>query len=280
MIKKVFLITEFGSPFSWTDKYIENIGKLKDTGWYWKIFTPNKYENLPENVEIIDMTAEQFAELVEKKLGVKPNIFITTQGVPSVHVTDFYVASGIIFEDYLKDFDFWGITNMDMVYGRLSRFVPDEVLKESDIFTDDVATINGIFSLYKNTEKVNNLFKEIPYWKEKFTQEPCKKCLGEGGEHTLAGTDEYDMTNLARKASMEKRINMLFPQYYFLHSHDRLENHVPNIKLIIKEDNSLWELYQDLGSPNWIHKRPQIGREIMMFHFSRTKCWPECLHIV
>ena len=270
-MKKVFLITEFGSPFSWTNEYIKNVGNLADTGWYWKIFTPNKYDNLPSNVEVIDMSAEQFAELVEKKLGVKTNMYTSPLGVPSVHITDFYVASGVIFEDYIKDADFWGITNMDIVYGRLSRFIPDELLKQCDIFSDDLQTINGIFTLFRNTTPINNLFKQIPDWEAKFSQPACPKCTtGEGG-HTLFGTDEYDMTKVARECNW---LTFIWPQYYPMHSHDRLEQHRPNIKLSMKEDGSLWELFEDIGHPNWEHARPFIGREILAFHFMKTKTWP------
>lgn len=266
MIKKVFILTQFGTPHEWTEEYLKNIAHLEATGWYWKIFTPNKYENVPSNVEIVPMTIEELNTLMEKKLGINPNNYLLENGLPSKHVSDFYVANGLIFEDYIKGFDFWGITNWDIVYGRLSHFIPDELLNNCDIFTDDVATINGIFSLYKNTEKVNNLFKEIPLWENLFTI------------HELFGTDEYHMTEVVRKASKEERIVTLFPQYYFLHSHDRLENHIPKVKLETKEDNSLWELYADMGTPDWIHARPFIGREIAYFHFIRTKRWPECLN--
>lgn len=273
-LNKVFLITEFGSPFSWTKEYINNVSNLKNTGWYWKIFTPNKYSNLPDNVEVIDMTAEQYAELVEKKLGVKINMFTTKLGVPSVHITDYYVASGIIFEDYIKDFDFWGITNMDVVYGRLSQFIPDAVLENCDVFSDDINTINGVFCLFKNNERVNNLFKKIQGWKEKFEQPPCLKCCGESDRHTLHGTDEYSLTDVIRQ---EQNINFIFPKYYPLHGHDRLEHQNPIPKLSMKEDGSLWELAEDKGRPDWIHARPCIGREIMYYHFIRTKTWPEML---
>jgi hypothetical protein len=271
MLKKVFLITEFGSPFDWTEQYIKNIGSLGDTGWYWKIFTPNKYDNLPFNVEIIDMTAEQFADLTEKKTGVRPNMFTTKLGVPSVHITDFYVASGLIFEDYIKGFDFWGITNMDVVYGRLSRFVPDELLKECDIFSDDPNTINGIFCLFNNMPHINELFKKIPDWEKKFAQPACPKCLGEGGSHTLYGTDEYDLTKVARETSW---LRFFSPAYYPMHSHDRLETQQPSPKLSLKPDGSLWELSEDIGHPNWEHARPVIGREVLLYHFCKTKKWP------
>lgn len=262
MIKKVFILTQFGKPHEWTEEYFKNVAKLEATGWYWKIFTPNKYENVPNNVEIIDMTIEQLNDLMEKKIGVNPKNYLLENGVPSKHVSDFYVASGAIFEDYIKGFDMWGITNWDVMYGRLSKFIPDELLEACDVFSDDVATINGVFCLFKNNEKMNNLFKEIPLWENLFTT------------HKLFGTDEYMMTDLVRSKS---DLTFLCPQFYPLHSHDRLEQHALNVKLKEEKDGSLWELFADIGAPNWIHARPFIGRELPYFHFIRTKKWPKML---
>ena len=274
-MKKTFLITMFGEPFSWINEYIENVQQLGQFGWEWKIFTPAKIAS-KGNVEIVEMSASQFADLTGRKLGVRPNMYITSSGVPSVHVTDFYVASGIILEDYIKDSDFWGITNLDVVYGRLDHFLPDSTLEKIDVFTDDInRTVNGVFSLWRNTEKVNKLFMQIPQWREKFGQPPCPRCIGvANSNHTLFGTDEYDMTRILRD---EKDLRIGSTNEYPLHSHDRLEQHYPEIKLSIKQDGSLWELFRDLGAPEWEHKREFLGREIMYFHFIRTKKWPQCL---
>jgi hypothetical protein len=256
MLKKIFTETQFGDPHPWSNEYFQNVGKLGATGWYFKIFTPNKYENLPSNVEIIPMTLEEFNTLIENKLGVNPHSYLKN-GVPTKPVSDFYVAHGKIFEDYLKDADYWGFTNWDIVYGQLSRFIPDELLAKCDIFSDEINTINGIFTLVRNNEKMNNLFKEIPDWEMKLTT------------HKLFGTDEYDFTKVAQTIP-----NFLFPKYYPLHSHDRLEQHLPEPKLSLKEDGSLWELFNDVKHPNWEHARPLVGREIPYFHFITTKKWP------
>lgn len=271
-MKKIFLLTQFGTPHEWTQEYIDHVQHLERYGWYWKIFTPNKLES-KGNVEIISMTAEQFGELTLKKLGVRPNIFITKNGVPSVHVTDFYVASGIIFEDYIQGFDFWGITNFDVIYGRLDHYIPDGLLETTDVFTDDVNVINGVFSLFRNIENVNTLFKRIPHWKEMFLQNPCPKCMGDGNDHVLYGTDEYHMTEVMKKASHENVVMYAYPQYYPLHSHDRLEQHIPGPKLEIQKDGSLYELFKDINCPEWKHAHPMLGKEIMYFHFSSTKKW-------
>jgi hypothetical protein len=271
MIKKVFLITEFGKPFNWTDQYIKNCGKLARFGWHWVIFTPNEYKDIPCNVHIVPMTIETYSRLVEEKLGVKTNLKLTEKGIPSVHITDFYIFSGVVFEDYIKGFDFWGITNMDVVYGRLDHFVSDELLKDCDVFTDDVETINGVFCLWRNNKRINNLFQLIENWKDIISQKPCSGCV-EGGQHTLFGSDEYLMTEVMKK--VKDKIKYRYPKYYPWHSHDRLEIHKPTPKLKFQDDGSLWELIEDVNHPKWEHARPFIGREVLFYHFSDTKNYP------
>ena len=270
-MKKVFVLTLFGTPYDWAQEFIDHVQHLEQYGWYWKIFTPNALES-KGNVEIIPMTAEQFADLTEKKLGVRPKMFITKLGVPSVHVTDFAIFTGLIFEDYLKDADFWGMTNWDVVYGRLDHFWPDSYLEDCDIFSDDTGVINGVFCLFRNAGSLNRLCL-TGNWQDIITQEPCRKCSGEGGiQHDLYGSDEYGMTE---EVKINPEIRFKYPQYYPMLSHDRLEQHVPDIKLSLKTDGSLWELFKDTNSPDWIHARPFIGKEIPYFHFIRTKKWPQ-----
>lgn len=272
-MKKTIVLTQFGSPHPWTNEFLQNVGKLGQYGWSWKIFTENTYENIPPNVEIVPMTTDQFNVLVEKKLGVKTNMFMTESGFPSVHVTDFYVFSGLIFEDWLKDSDFWAIANIDIVFGRLDHFLPDSELDKWDVWTDDVDTINGIFCLFRNIPKVNSLCLLIPKWEEKLSQVPCVRCLGDNSVgHTLYGTDEYDLTEVMKRPEVLKDIRYGYPKYHYMHSHDRLEQHTPLPKLKIEDDGSLWEFFEDKGVPQWIHAH-KAAREIPYFHFIRTKKW-------
>lgn len=274
MLKKCFLITQFGNSHEWTQEYIDGVQHLAKDGWSWKIFTPNKLES-KGNVEIIPMDTEQFNSLVEEKLGVRPNFYITKIGVPSVHVTDFYIFSGIIFEDYIKDVDYWGITNMDVVYGRLSKFLPDEDLSKYEVWSDDINTINGVFCLWKNTEKVNNLFRKVPNWERVISQPACRACIeGDSNSHNLYGSDEIIMTELMRALGHSGEVAFGYPPYYAFHSHDRLEQHVPEVRLEVTPDSALWELFRDTLGPDWVHGKSCIGKEIMYFHFSRTKKWP------
>lgn len=278
-MNKTFILTQFGSPHPWTQKFIDQVQTLEPHGWRWLIFTPNPLES-KGNVTVIPFTADDFNRLCEKKLGINPHMFVTQLGVPSHHITDYCVTYGVLFEDYLKDTDFWGMCGWDTCMGRLDHFISDGMLEECDIFTDDVAetndsaSINGTFCLFRNREDINNLFKEIIFWDKRLTIPPCPRCMDTGSEHKFEGLDEYDMTRVVTIAAKEGRVKYLYPRFYPIHSHDRLRQHHDGVKLVRKVDGSLWELFEDVKPPQWMHKRPFMGREVPYFHFMVTKTWP------
>lgn len=269
-MKKVFLQTQFGSPHSWTEKYFENFRVLEQYGWYLKVFTPNSWKS-EGNIEIIPMTVEEFDTLIDQRCGVRANNYLTDEGVPAKLVSDYYPAYGQIFQDFIHGFDFWGHTNWDMVYGRLDHFVSDQLLEQWDIWSDDVNAINGIFCLYRNNEQVNNLFRKVPNWQRSFTvHEPC-------------AFDEIQMTMLVRQL-VERGLRFGYPPYFGYHSYDRLIQHVPVPNIYFEPDGALIERFEDpLMSreifPEGYFSFPKgaFGREIMSFHFIRTKQWPTCL---
>ena len=244
-MKKVFLNTMFGAPFpeEWTNGFIENVQRLEPFGWYWKIFTPNEYES-KGNVEFIKMDIEDFDSRIEKATGINPHNYI--DGVaPHKLVSDYYPAHGVIFPEYIKDADFWGHCNWDVVYGRLEHYLPDEFLEDCDIFGNDPDAINGVFSLYRNIDKVNNLFKKNPSWQEAFSN-----------LEKLYTFDEDLFTQTVREAHASGDIR--FKSAFWL-QFDRQEQHKPKPILKIKDNGALVD---------------KNNKEMMLFHFSFTKKWP------
>ena len=60
---------------------------------------------------------------------------------------------GLCFEKYLAAYDFWGHVDLDMIYGDLRAFLPDDVLEShARIYC------RGHLSLFRNTPEVNRLF--------------------------------------------------------------------------------------------------------------------------
>lgn len=267
-LSKVFLMNQFGSPFDWNDKWIDNVQHLGKYGYDFIVFTKN-FES-KGNVKVIPMDIEGFNQQVEKNCGVNPKMYITSDGRPNFHITDFIVALGEIFKDYTKEYDFWGATGFDDMFGRLDHFLKDEDLENCDIFSDDVGVMNGNFLLMRNIDKINTIFKSMN-WQEIFTQGDCKGCV-EGGEHRLYSPEEYTFNQYLDNLRLGG-IRLLFPKYYAFHSYDRLSIHVPKPQLEIKDDGSLWEIIPDTAPPKWEHFH-NIAREIAYFHFNTNKQWP------
>jgi hypothetical protein len=260
MLHKCFLQTQFGTPHEWTEQYFDNFRRLESTGWSLKVFTPNPWKS-QGNIEIIPMTLAEFDGLVEQKCGVNPRNFLKGPA-PSKVISDYYCAFGHIFEDFLSGVDYWGFSNWDCTYGRLSKFLPDKELVKYEVWADEGSVaINGIFSLFHNDRyRVNRLYQHVPDWKQCFaTHEPC-------------GFDEIRMTHALRKLVADREVIFGHPDHFPLHSYDRLPQHMPTPKVYFEPDGALIERYDDqVHFPN---ERGFFGREIMFFHWNRTKRWP------
>jgi hypothetical protein len=263
VLKKVILQTQFAEPHPWTKQYLDNFKMLAPYGWYLKVFTPNPLPS-SANIEIVPMNLGRFDDLVEHYCGVNPQNSLNTQGFPRKLLSDFYPVYGQILQDYTAGFDFWGFTNWDVVFGRLDHFVPDSLLENSDIVSDDVNAINGIFTLMRNNDAINNLFREVPGWREQFQCEEPQ------------AFDEIQFTIAVRKAAAEGRVRFTYPPYFGYHSYDRLPQHFPEPNLYFEPDGSLIERFEDPNADmnRFLNPKGCFGHEINLFHFSRTKRWP------
>jgi len=254
MLKKVFINMMFGEPFPWYDQYVEACTRLAPYGWHWMIFTPCDVKG-SENVHVVKMDLREFDQRVWNITGVDPKNFIDGNG-PHKLTSDYYPLYGPIVADYIKGYDFWGHTNWDILYGRLDHYATDEWLEQCDIWTDDPVETNGIFTLYRNTPKVNKLWQLLPEWPKWFS------------DHTLFYVDEIHFTKVVADLEARGKLRVGRPKDYIFHAYDRLSPHADKPMLEHKEDGTLYELYEDTR----LHTL--IGREIMMYHFSMRKEWP------
>lgn len=67
---------------------------------------------------------------------------------------DFKPIWRVVIGDRLKDYDFWGVCDLDLVFGDIRSFITDDVLERYDKLFDA-----GIFQLYRNCDEMNYLYK-------------------------------------------------------------------------------------------------------------------------
>lgn len=119
----------------------------QNSDFQWLFFTDDNLPFVPNNVSVIQCELEDIKKRVEKKLGFKVALNAPYK------LCDFRPAFGLIFEEELKDADFWGWGDVDLIYGDLSHFITDEVLD-----TYDKVYPCGHLSLVRNAEEINRVF--------------------------------------------------------------------------------------------------------------------------
>jgi hypothetical protein len=62
---------------------------------------------------------------------------------------------GVIYEDVLASYDFWGFCDIDMAFGDIRSFVTDEILEKHNRIYEF-----GHLNLYRNSKEINHLFEK------------------------------------------------------------------------------------------------------------------------
>ena len=146
MNKICILNVYFGKFKNYFELWLRSCSYNKDVDFL--IISDNSIDQLPANVRLINMEFKEFVNLATEKLQM-PIAF----DMP-YKCCDFRPAYGIILEDYLKQYDYWGHCDIDMIWGDLTCF-----LKKYDLYKYDKFLYLGHLSLYRNVPEINNAFK-------------------------------------------------------------------------------------------------------------------------
>ena len=163
MKKCCFIIPYFGKFPNYFQLFLNSCAY--NTDFNWLLFTDDFDQFIyPDNVKVIYVTYEDFKRNIQSHLNF-PIV------IPTPHkLCDFKPAYGYLFENYLHDFKFWGYCDLDIIMGRLNKFLTDDLFDKYDkIFC------LGHMTLYKNTYENNRIFmhryKGIELYKKAFTSE-------------------------------------------------------------------------------------------------------------
>lgn len=124
------------------------------------IFTDQAIEYVPRNVTIQKMSlndVEKLAKLYIDKSCIIPRPY---------KLCDYRPAYGEIFQDYIKDYDFWGHCDCDLIFGDIRHFITEDVLNRYDRILS-----RGHLTLYRNTTEINGYYRKCvnPSYKEVLT---------------------------------------------------------------------------------------------------------------
>jgi len=172
-----------------------------------------KPDYCPDNVHFIKMSLQEVRLLASNKLNLDVKIDYPYK------LCDLKPAYGYIFSDLLQPYPFWGIGDIDVIYGNIREFITEELLSTFDVISVRPEYISGFFCLYRNIQPVNELFMESRDYRKVYS-DPRLYFFDEcSNKHDLlvANVSVYDidweiqsMTYITRKAHDEGRINALF----------------------------------------------------------------------
>jgi hypothetical protein len=145
------VVVYFGPLPKWMNLYLATCAANPDVDWL--ILSDHPCPPRPPNVHHLPMTLEHFRSLARERLGMP--VAIETP----YKICDFKPAFGVILEEYLKQYDFWAHSDLDICWGRIRHFIPDADLPQYDIISAAPYQICGHFTLYRNESRVNNLFR-------------------------------------------------------------------------------------------------------------------------
>jgi hypothetical protein len=211
--KKLMLVPWFGAKPSWFEKWRSNVNSIRKYGY--DVYMPTDFA--------------AFVERVKQRLDIDITAFKDPR-----KLCDFRPAFAAIYAKEIVGYDFWGHTDLDVVFGQIDAFVSEAMLPRCDVVSNDLASICGPFSLFRNTPRVNELFKTQKDWRDILL------------DSRFRVFDEDTMSALVRQSDL--RVAYMYSQP---------EN--PSDLSHIRFDGD--RLYDG-------HK------EIMMCHFNRTKEWP------
>jgi hypothetical protein len=116
----------------------------------WLIYTDDtQLFEYPKNVKPVYTSFSQIKELFQSKYSFPISLD------SHVKLCDYKTAYGDIFNEEIKNYDYWGYCDIDVVWGNISHFIEKYNLLEYDKACD-----TGHFTLYKNTEELRTLYKK------------------------------------------------------------------------------------------------------------------------
>lgn len=194
---KVLLINPYyGKWPCWLPAFLESCRANPEVEWLIPTDCPVPAD-YPANVHFVKNSLSELEELSRRKLNLPVKLDRPYK------VNDIRPAFGIIFEDVLKDYAFWGHCDLDVIWGRISKFITPEILAENDVISARREKVCGHFSLYSNRPTINRLFERHSAYKEAF----CSS--------SSFYFDEVAMTSVVAAGLARGELTVFWPKFLF-----------------------------------------------------------------
>jgi len=156
----VIIIDYFGAWPEWFEVFLASCRWNPTVHWHMHTDCPIP-EEYPPNVKFFPMTFDEY----RRRIGDTLDLLL--DDIDPYKICELRTASGVIFEDEIRGFDYFGYGDLDVIYGDIRHFYNDHVLSHNVISTHEWCT-SGHFLLMKNIHMLRQAFKRVRCWRKMF----------------------------------------------------------------------------------------------------------------
>lgn len=153
----ILLIPYFGKWPAWFGFFLKTCQFNSSVQWLFFTDCPIP-ESAPSNVVFKSISFQDYKAKVSNKLD------IDFQPDSPYKLCDLKPVLGYIHEEDIKDYDFWGFSDIDLVYGNIRKYYTAERLSKFDLYSTHTRRVSGHFCLMRNTKKMREAFKLMKNW--------------------------------------------------------------------------------------------------------------------
>jgi len=166
------------------------------------------------NVSLRRFSLDSFSDRVAQKTGLQVRI------EKGYKLADFKPRYGLIFEEEIRGFEFWGYCDIDLVFGRIKNFITPNIFSDYDVITTKEKWLSGHFTLFRNSDFFRRLFELSPNHRQMledsatnwYFEESCKRWRGEFFtiDQLVASGMPVSMYDVVRNLERSGKIKALF----------------------------------------------------------------------
>lgn len=169
----ILLIPYFGQWPFWMPFFIESCRCNPDIDWL-LIGDCAELDDLPDNVRQQRIGFEDYCHFVSSRLG-----FRFAPANP-YKLCDLKPALGFIHEPEIQGYDYWGFSDLDLIYGDLRAYFTAEKLQRFKFFSTHERRVSGHLCFLRNEKSLRELFWKIRDFQQRL-QDQRNHALDEGG---------------------------------------------------------------------------------------------------
>lgn len=163
-IKPLLLFSPWFGPWpEWINFFVESCRWNPSIDWV--IHTDqDPPDNRAPNVLFEKIDLSSFTRLLRERLGLKPD------NIAAYKLCDFKPTYGLVFEERLAGYKWFGYCDMDVIFGQVDDFVAKSHSSNFDVVSADPDMLAGHLTIFRNKPAAKRYFARIRRWRSRLEE--------------------------------------------------------------------------------------------------------------